>query len=40
MYRGKRRLIREPDGIHLANAGIHIATEYIERVMRRDGMVR
>jgi len=40
MYRGRRKLIREPDGIHLANAGIHLATEYIERVMRRDGMVR
>jgi hypothetical protein len=40
MYRGRRELIREPDGIHLANAGIHIATEYIERVMKRDGMVR
>ena len=40
MYRGKLEVIREPDGIHLANAGIHIATEYLERAMRRDGMVR
>jgi hypothetical protein len=40
MYRGELKVIREPDGIHLANAGIHLATEYIERVMRRDGMVR
>jgi len=40
MYRGKLKVIREPDGIHLANAGIHLATEVIERVMRRDGMVR
>ena len=40
MYRGKLKVIRAPDGIHLANAGIHIATEYLERVMRRDGMVR
>jgi hypothetical protein len=40
MYRGERKVIREPDGIHLANAGIHLATEYLERVMRRDGIVR
>ena len=40
MYRGKLRLIRAPDGLHLANAGIHLASEVIERVMRRDGMVR
>jgi hypothetical protein len=40
MYHGELKVIREPDGIHLANAGIHLATEVIERVMRRDGMVR
>jgi len=40
MYRGMLKVIREPDGIHLANAGIHLATEVIERVMARDGMVR
>jgi len=40
MYRRELKVIREPDGIHLANAGIHIATEYLERVMKRDGMVR
>ncbi len=40
MYRGRLKVIREPDGIHLANAGIHLATEYLERVMRRDGMLR
>ncbi len=39
-YRGELEVIREPDGIHLANAGIHIATEHLERAMRRDGMVR
>jgi hypothetical protein len=40
MYRGRLRVIREPDGLHLANAGIHLATEVVERAMRRDGMVR
>ena len=40
MYRGQRARIRMPDGIHLANAGIHLATEVIARAMRRDGMVR
>jgi hypothetical protein len=39
MYHGRLRVIREPDGIHLANAGIHLATAVIQRVMRRDGMV-
>jgi hypothetical protein len=37
-YRGKRRLIREPDGIHLANAGVHIASDVILRAMRREGI--
>ena len=40
MYRGKLRVIRAPDGLHLANAGIHLATEVVERIMRRDGMIR
>jgi hypothetical protein len=40
MFRGRLRVIREPDGMHLANAGLHIATEVIERAMRPDGFVR
>ena len=37
-YRGERKVIREPDGIHLANAGVHLATEYLEaHAPRRDG---
>lgn len=40
MYGGSLKAIREPDGIHLANAGVHLATEVIERAMRRDGMLR
>jgi hypothetical protein len=40
IYHGELKVIREPDGIHLANAGIHLATEVIERAMRRDGMLR
>jgi hypothetical protein len=38
IYRGRRAVIREPDGIHLANAGVHIATDVILRAMRRDGV--
>lgn len=38
MYRGRLRVIREPDGIHLANAGVHLATEVILRAMRREGV--
>ena len=38
MYRGRLRVIREPDGIHLANAGVHLASEVILRAMRRDGV--
>jgi hypothetical protein len=38
MYRGRRAVIREPDGIHLANAGIHIASQVILRALRRDGV--
>ena len=40
MYRGRLEVIRDPDGLHLARAGIHLATEVIELAMRRDGMVR
>ena len=40
MYRGRLKLIREPDGIHLANAGVHLATEVILRAMRREGVAR
>jgi hypothetical protein len=39
IYRGRRAAIREPDGIHLANAGIHLASEVILRALRRDGVV-
>ncbi|HUR87194.1 MAG TPA: hypothetical protein VMY78_17840 [Solirubrobacteraceae bacterium] len=39
-YHGRRRAIRESDGIHLANAGVHLACEVILRDMRRDGLVR
>ncbi len=37
-YRGTQRTIRASDGIHLANAGVHIASEVILRAMRRDGV--
>ncbi len=40
MYRGKLRVIRAPDGLHLDNAGVHLAAAVVERVMRRDGMLR
>ncbi len=40
IYHGRRRPIRETDGIHLANAGVHLACEVILRDMRRDGLVR
>ena len=40
MYRGRLKDIREPDGIHLANAGVHIASEVILRAMRREGVAR
>jgi hypothetical protein len=38
MYRGRLRAIREPDGIHLANAGVHIASDVILRALRREGV--
>ena len=38
MYRGRLRVIRESDGIHLANAGVHLATDVILRAMRREGV--
>ncbi|HEX4363371.1 MAG TPA: hypothetical protein VHZ75_02405 [Solirubrobacteraceae bacterium] len=38
-YHGKQVAVREPDGMHLANAGVHIATTVILRAMRRDGLV-
>jgi hypothetical protein len=37
-YHGRLRVIREPDGIHLANAGVHLASDVILRAMRRDGV--
>lgn len=37
-YRGRMRVIREPDGIHLANAGVHLASDVILRAMRREGV--
>ena len=40
MYRGRRRVIRNRDGLHLAGAGVHLATEVVERFLRRDGIVR
>ncbi len=39
-YRGKRVVVRETDGMHLANAGVHIATNLILRAMRRDGIAQ
>ena len=39
-YGGKRVVVRETDGMHLANAGVHIATNIILRAMRRDGIAR
>jgi hypothetical protein len=38
IYHGRRAVIRQPDGIHLANAGVHLASQVILRVMRRDGV--
>ncbi len=35
---GRRVAVRAADGIHLANAGIHIASRVILRAMRRDGL--
>jgi hypothetical protein len=38
IYRGERAVIRDPDGIHLANAGVHIAARVILRALRHDGV--
>ena len=38
IYHGRRAVIRQPDGIHLANAGVHLASQVILRVMRHDGV--
>jgi hypothetical protein len=40
MYHGKRVVIRQGDGMHLANAGDHVVAQIILRAMRADGLVR
>jgi hypothetical protein len=39
-WRGRRRSVRQADGVHLSVAGASIATELIMRRMRRDGLIR
>jgi hypothetical protein len=39
VYRGKRLVVRVPDGIHLAPGGIHIAAALLARTLRHDGVV-
>lgn len=39
VFKGRRRVVRERDGIHLATAGIHIASAIIVRALRRDGLL-
>jgi hypothetical protein len=40
VYNGKRRVVREPDGFHLAPAGVHIAMGTILEQLRADGLLR
>jgi hypothetical protein len=37
-YRGKQRIVREPDGIHLQGYGIRIASSILLRALREDGI--
>lgn len=39
-YRGKRELVRAPDGFHLAREGVHIVAALLARTLRKDGIVR
>jgi hypothetical protein len=39
VYNGKRRVVREPDGFHLAPAGVHIAMGTILEQLRADGLL-
>ena len=38
MYRGRRRVIRARDGLHLAGAGIELTADAIARALRGDAM--
>jgi hypothetical protein len=39
-YKGRLRVVREPDGFHLAPAGVHIAMGTILQQLRADGLLR
>jgi hypothetical protein len=39
-YKGRLRVVREPDGFHLAPAGVHIAMGTILEQLRADGLLR
>jgi hypothetical protein len=39
-YRGRRRVIRARDGLHLAGAGIELVADVIAQALRRDEIVR
>jgi hypothetical protein len=39
VFKGRRRLVRTPDGVHLATPGIHIASAIFIRALRRDGLL-
>jgi lysophospholipase L1-like esterase len=38
-YRGQRLVVRDPDGVHLAPAGVRIATDIVKDALREDGLV-
>jgi hypothetical protein len=39
VFKGRRRLVRVADGVHLATPGIHIATAILIRALRGDGLL-
>jgi len=38
-YRGRRVVVRDPDGVHLTAAGSRIVRDIVVRAMRRDGVL-
>ena len=38
-YRGKRRVVRDGDGVHLTTAGSRIVRDLVARAMRADGLL-
>jgi hypothetical protein len=40
VYRGRSRVVRDEDGVHLAASGIRIASDIVRAALRSDGLLR